>query len=232
MTKRSRRLFIYLVGARSISALNEVLREVISGMRVAVANECLAGRLRDVPRERPIAERSPEVDYVTEQRIGPGPGLFERNRSVHRQLDGVERFDVGGRRGNRLSATGLDQSAAKLFTPAGDMSHEQRRRPSGRIIGLVRRLDNELPLGLPFCLEQAKDILHRTVSSASVKEAIPSPYSAGSAEPRVSSLELFFDLVFVFTITLTPLAQLASLFVILVVGAIVDAAVTNRHAIR
>jgi low temperature requirement protein LtrA len=34
-----------------------------------------------------------------------------------------------------------------------------------------------------------------------VKEAIPSPYSAGSAEPRVSSLELFFDLVFVFTIT-------------------------------
>jgi low temperature requirement protein LtrA len=34
-----------------------------------------------------------------------------------------------------------------------------------------------------------------------VKEAIPSPYSAASAEPRVSSLELFFDLVFVFTIT-------------------------------
>jgi low temperature requirement protein LtrA len=34
-----------------------------------------------------------------------------------------------------------------------------------------------------------------------VKEAIPSPYSAGSAEPRVSALELFFDLVFVFTIT-------------------------------
>jgi low temperature requirement protein LtrA len=34
-----------------------------------------------------------------------------------------------------------------------------------------------------------------------VKPAIPSPYSAESAEPRVSSLELFFDLVFVFTIT-------------------------------
>ena len=34
-----------------------------------------------------------------------------------------------------------------------------------------------------------------------MKAAIPSPYSAGSAEPRVSSLELFFDLVFVFTIT-------------------------------
>jgi low temperature requirement protein LtrA len=34
-----------------------------------------------------------------------------------------------------------------------------------------------------------------------VKPAIPSPYSADSAEPRVSSLELFFDLVFVFTIT-------------------------------
>jgi low temperature requirement protein LtrA len=34
-----------------------------------------------------------------------------------------------------------------------------------------------------------------------VKAAIPSPYSAGSAEPRVSTLELFFDLVFVFTIT-------------------------------
>jgi low temperature requirement protein LtrA len=34
-----------------------------------------------------------------------------------------------------------------------------------------------------------------------VKAAIPSPYSADSAEPRVSSLELFFDLVFVFTIT-------------------------------
>ena len=32
-------------------------------------------------------------------------------------------------------------------------------------------------------------------------EAIPSPSAAGSAEPRVSSLELFFDLVFVFTIT-------------------------------
>jgi low temperature requirement protein LtrA len=41
----------------------------------------------------------------------------------------------------------------------------------------------------------------RKVSSASVKAAIPSPYSADSAEPRVSSLELFFDLVFVFTIT-------------------------------
>ncbi len=41
----------------------------------------------------------------------------------------------------------------------------------------------------------------RKVSSASVKAAIPSSYSAGSAEPRVSSLELFFDLVFVFTIT-------------------------------
>jgi low temperature requirement protein LtrA len=34
-----------------------------------------------------------------------------------------------------------------------------------------------------------------------VKDAIPSTYSADSAEPRVSSLELFFDLVFVFTIT-------------------------------
>jgi len=34
-----------------------------------------------------------------------------------------------------------------------------------------------------------------------VKAAIPSPYSAGSAEARVSTLELFFDLVFVFTIT-------------------------------
>jgi low temperature requirement protein LtrA len=34
-----------------------------------------------------------------------------------------------------------------------------------------------------------------------VKPAIPSPYSAASAEPRVTSLELFFDLVFVFTIT-------------------------------
>jgi low temperature requirement protein LtrA len=34
-----------------------------------------------------------------------------------------------------------------------------------------------------------------------VKEAIPSSDSADSAEPRVSSLELFFDLVFVFTIT-------------------------------
>jgi low temperature requirement protein LtrA len=65
-----------------------------------------------------------------------------------------------------------------------------------------------------------------------VKEAISSPYSAGSADPGVSSLELFFDLVFVFTITLTPLAQLASLVVILAVGAMVDAAVTNRHAIR
>ena len=39
-----------------------------------------------------------------------------------------------------------------------------------------------------------------------MKEAIPSPYSAGSAEPRVSSFELFFDLVFVFTIT--PLTSL------------------------
>ncbi len=34
-----------------------------------------------------------------------------------------------------------------------------------------------------------------------MKAAIPSPYSAGSAEPRVTTLELFFDLVFVFTIT-------------------------------
>jgi low temperature requirement protein LtrA len=34
-----------------------------------------------------------------------------------------------------------------------------------------------------------------------VKSAIPTPYSAGSTEPRVSTLELFFDLVFVFTIT-------------------------------
>jgi len=34
-----------------------------------------------------------------------------------------------------------------------------------------------------------------------VKPAISSAYSAASAEPRVSSLELFFDLVFVFTIT-------------------------------
>jgi low temperature requirement protein LtrA len=34
-----------------------------------------------------------------------------------------------------------------------------------------------------------------------VKPDIPSAYSADSAEPRVSSLELFFDLVFVFTIT-------------------------------
>ena len=34
-----------------------------------------------------------------------------------------------------------------------------------------------------------------------MKAAIPSPYSAGSAEARVSTLELFFDLVFVFTIT-------------------------------
>src|SRR2546425_12415537 len=41
----------------------------------------------------------------------------------------------------------------------------------------------------------------REVISGSVKPAIPSPYSAGSAEPRVTSLELFFDLVFVFTIT-------------------------------
>jgi low temperature requirement protein LtrA len=34
-----------------------------------------------------------------------------------------------------------------------------------------------------------------------VKPDIPSAYSADSAQPRVSSLELFFDLVFVFTIT-------------------------------
>lgn len=34
-----------------------------------------------------------------------------------------------------------------------------------------------------------------------MKDAIPSPYSADSAEPRVTPLELFFDLVFVFTIT-------------------------------
>ena len=34
-----------------------------------------------------------------------------------------------------------------------------------------------------------------------MKPDIPSAYSADSAEPRVSSLELFFDLVFVFTIT-------------------------------
>jgi len=34
-----------------------------------------------------------------------------------------------------------------------------------------------------------------------VNSAIPAPYSAGSTEPRVSTLELFFDLVFVFTIT-------------------------------
>src|SRR5437870_8978472 len=84
------------------------------------------------------------------------------------------------------------------------MRHQQRRRPSARKILLAAGLGNELPLGFPFCLEQAKNLLHadpRKVSSASVKAAIPSPYSAGSAEPRVSSLELFFDLVFVFTIT-------------------------------
>jgi len=34
-----------------------------------------------------------------------------------------------------------------------------------------------------------------------VNSSIPTPYSAGSTEPRVSTLELFFDLVFVFTIT-------------------------------
>jgi len=34
-----------------------------------------------------------------------------------------------------------------------------------------------------------------------VNSAIPTPYSATSTEPRVSTLELFFDLVFVFTIT-------------------------------
>ena len=34
-----------------------------------------------------------------------------------------------------------------------------------------------------------------------MNSAIPTPYSAGSSEPRVSTLELFFDLVFVFTIT-------------------------------
>ena len=34
-----------------------------------------------------------------------------------------------------------------------------------------------------------------------MKAAVPPPHSAGSAEPRVSTLELFFDLVFVFTIT-------------------------------
>src|SRR5438132_5933721 len=41
----------------------------------------------------------------------------------------------------------------------------------------------------------------REVISGSVNEAIPTSYSADSAQPRVSSLELFFDLVFVFTIT-------------------------------
>ncbi|TMF15116.1 MAG: low temperature requirement protein A [Chloroflexi bacterium] len=41
----------------------------------------------------------------------------------------------------------------------------------------------------------------RRVISGSVNEAIPTSYSADSAQPRVSSLELFFDLVFVFTIT-------------------------------
>jgi hypothetical protein len=81
------------------------------------------------------------------------------------------------------------------------MRHEQSRRPSARKIGLARGFENELPLGFPFRLEQMKDVLHRKVSSAAVKEAIPSPYSAGSAEPRVSSLELFIDLVFVSTIT-------------------------------
>ena len=34
-----------------------------------------------------------------------------------------------------------------------------------------------------------------------MNSAIPTPYSAASTEPRVSTLELFFDLVFVFTIT-------------------------------
>jgi low temperature requirement protein LtrA len=63
-----------------------------------------------------------------------------------------------------------------------------------------------------------------------VKEAIPSPYSADSAEPRVSSLELFFDLVFVFTITqLTSLIardpSITGLFQ-------VDSVVTNRHSVR
>jgi low temperature requirement protein LtrA len=60
---------------------------------------------------------------------------------------------------------------------------------------------HELPLEVTLRLEQVKDILHVEVSSASVKAGIPSPYSAASAEPRVSTLELFFDLVFVFTIT-------------------------------
>src|SRR5438132_872338 len=41
----------------------------------------------------------------------------------------------------------------------------------------------------------------REVISGSVNPAIPTSYSAASAQPRVSSLELFFDLVFVFTIT-------------------------------
>src|SRR5437588_3257988 len=77
-------------------------------------------------------------------------------------------------------------------------------------MAVVGSVGNELPLGFPLRAEEVEDVLHCDpclpprawqVSSASVKAAIPSPYSAGSAEPRVSTLELFFDLVFVFTIT-------------------------------
>ena len=158
--KFGHRFFTEFGPARLVATFRKVLGEMSSRVNVAIANEGLTGRLRAEPRKRPISYRRPEVDQVTEQCFGLGRRRFERNPRVAGQLDRVERIDVGGRPGNGLSSTGLDQGVTKPCAPAGDVGHEEACRPPARKIWLGGSLGDEPPLRFPFCLEQPKNILH------------------------------------------------------------------------
>jgi hypothetical protein len=68
------------------------------------------------------------------------------------------------RRGNRLSATGLDQAITKHLAPAGDMRQQQGRRPSSRVLGLIGHIHGELPLELPLGLKEIANVSHGTCS--------------------------------------------------------------------
>ncbi|MEA2669540.1 MAG: hypothetical protein QOJ33_2474, partial [Chloroflexota bacterium] len=48
----------------------------------------------------------------------------------------------------------------KLLPPAGDMCHQQARRPSVREIALTRGLGDEALLGRPLRLQQMQDVFH------------------------------------------------------------------------
>src|SRR5438067_1637457 len=198
--------FIDPIAACLIAALDEMLGQVDPWVSVTIPDERLAGRPRGKPDERSFPHPFPDVNQVSQHLVRSSCRARQRDTRVPRQVRGIECVNVLWTGCYRTPVPQLNQPVPKLLAPARDVTHQEGRWPARGMTRLRFGLPDEPPFGFSLRLEQAQHVLHsfnfsrRKVSSGSVKADTPS-YSATADLGRVSSLELFFDLVFVFTIT-------------------------------